>query len=328
MKVSVVIPIYEVKPYLERCVNSVLIQTFKDLEIILVDDGSTDGSGELADKLALVDSRVHVIHQKNQGLSVARNEGLHASTGEYIIFLDSDDEWLMPDGIETMLNESMPGTDLIVFKRVDYWKQGNRKESADYDIDAISKLPDGAAIFSHLIKTQKFQISACFLMSRRKILIENEIFFPIGFADEDISWNLKLWQFAHTVSFHNLPFYGYHHRADSLTTTSSINIFHSNDRIFTNWEALCFNKCTNSVSILSFLANNWVSLGYRYHMITKSDRPIAISILKRHKNLLHYATTPKTHRTALLVKMIGVSKTCVILGFYWRIRKFFTGNIV
>ena len=92
MKVSVVIPVYNVRLYLERCVQSVLRQTYKDLEIILVDDGSKDDSGKLCDQLALSDQRIRVIHQENQGLSGARNTGIRQATGEYIIFLDSDDE--------------------------------------------------------------------------------------------------------------------------------------------------------------------------------------------------------------------------------------------
>lgn len=328
MKVSVVIPVYNVKPYLERCVQSVLRQSFEDLEIILVNDGSTDGSDELADKFATLDTRIRVIHQENQGLSVARNVGLNAASGEYVIFLDSDDEWLLPDGLEKMLCESTPGTDLIVFKRVDFWKQGRREDSLDYDLQAISEEPDGAAVFAYLVKTQQFQISACFLMSRRQVLMDHEIFFPAGYADEDVSWNLRLWQFVKTVSFHNLPFYGYYHRADSLTTTYSIHVFHSNDRILTNWETACLNGCANSASILSFLANIWVSLEYRVHMLQVIDRPEAIRILKRHRNVLNYATSLKARRTANLVKTLGVRRTSVILGIYWHLRTAINGNVV
>lgn len=328
MKVSTIIPVYNVKPYLERCVKSVLQQTFKDMEIILVDDGSTDGSSDLADQLVGLDSRIHVIHQENQGLSVARNIGLQAAAGEYVIFLDSDDEWLLPDGLETMLSKSTPGTDLIVFKRVDFWKQGRRDDSADYDLEAISQLQDGAAVFSYLVRSQQLQISACFLMTRRRVLVDNDVFFLAGYADEDVSWNLHLWQVVKTVSFHNLPFYGYYHRADSLTTTFSIHVFHSNDRILTNWETSCLDGCVNSESILSFLANIWVSLGYHLHKLKDSDKSEAISILKRHKCLLRYATTPKTRRTALLVKTIGVRRTVVILGIYWHLRTAITGDVV
>lgn len=328
MKVSVVIPVYNVKPYLERCIHSVLRQTFKDLEIILVDDGSSDGSGEIADQLATLDMRIRVIHQENHGLSVARNVGLQAASGEYVIFLDSDDEWLLPDGLEIMLSKSKPETDLIVFKRVDFWKQGRRDDSADYDLETIANLPDGAAVFAYLVRIQQFQMSACFLMTRRRVLIDNEIFFPAGFADEDVSWNLRLWQFVKTVSFHNLPFYGYYHRADSLTTTYSIHVYHSNDRILTNWETSCSDGCVNHASILSFLANIWVSLGYHVHLLQDEDKPEAIRLLKKHKGILRYATTPKTRRTAILVKTIGVKWTAVVLGVYWHLRTAVTGNVV
>ncbi len=82
MKVSVIIPVYNVKPYLERCVNSVLRQTYKDLEIILVDDGSTDGSSTLCNQITTIDQRIRVIRQKNQGVSAARNTGIREAAGE------------------------------------------------------------------------------------------------------------------------------------------------------------------------------------------------------------------------------------------------------
>ena len=89
--ISVIIPVYNVKPFLPQCLASVFAQTFRNLEIILVDDGSTDGSGELCDALAAEDPRVRVIHQENGGLSAARNTGIDASTGAWLYFLDSDD---------------------------------------------------------------------------------------------------------------------------------------------------------------------------------------------------------------------------------------------
>lgn len=89
--ISVIIPVYNVKPFLRQCLASVFAQTFRNLEIILVDDGSTDGSGELCDALAAEDPRVRVIHQENGGLSAARNTGIDASTGAWLYFLDSDD---------------------------------------------------------------------------------------------------------------------------------------------------------------------------------------------------------------------------------------------
>ena len=91
VKISVVIPVYNVEKYLQECVNSVLRQTYTDFEVILVDDGSTDSGGRICDDYAQKDPRVRVIHQANGGLSVARNTGLRAAQGKYVYFLDSDD---------------------------------------------------------------------------------------------------------------------------------------------------------------------------------------------------------------------------------------------
>ena len=100
--VSVIIPVYNVLPYLREALDSVINQTYKNLEILIVDDGSTDGSGEVCDEY-LSDPRVIVIHQKNKGLSGARNTGLDRMTGEYVAFLDSDDAF-MPEMVENMLD--------------------------------------------------------------------------------------------------------------------------------------------------------------------------------------------------------------------------------
>lgn len=100
--VSVIIPIYQVEQYIERCVNSVINQTYKNLEIILVDDGSTDASGEIADKYSQIDDRVIVMHKDNGGLSSARNSGLDIANGEYVLFVDSDD-WIDAEMVEYLV---------------------------------------------------------------------------------------------------------------------------------------------------------------------------------------------------------------------------------
>ena len=100
--ISVIIPIYNVEAYLDECVQSILSQTHKQLEIILVDDGSPDGCPAMCDAWAEKDSRIRVIHKENGGLSDARNVGIDAATGDYIAFVDSDD-WIVPEMYEKML---------------------------------------------------------------------------------------------------------------------------------------------------------------------------------------------------------------------------------
>ena len=100
--VSVIVPVYNIAAELPRCVESVLAQTWDALEVILVDDGSTDGSGSLCDSFARQDARVRVIHQKNAGVSAARNAGVSRATGEYLAFVDSDD-YVEPELYEKMV---------------------------------------------------------------------------------------------------------------------------------------------------------------------------------------------------------------------------------
>ena len=99
---SIVIPVFNTEKYLRRCIDSVLAQTYFNIEIILIDDGSTDSSGEICDFYAAIDKRIKVFHQNNKGVSVARNNGISNASGEYILFVDSDD-WLELDMLETML---------------------------------------------------------------------------------------------------------------------------------------------------------------------------------------------------------------------------------
>ena len=102
MKISVIVPVYNCDPYVEQCIRSILAQSYTDLEIICVNDGSTDDSGTILDKLACEDARIRVIHQKNAGASAARNMGIDLATGDLITFVDSDDI-IEPDMYETLL---------------------------------------------------------------------------------------------------------------------------------------------------------------------------------------------------------------------------------
>lgn len=326
MKVSVIIPVYNVKPYLERCIHSVLQQTYKDLEIIMVDDGSTDGSGELAESLKDLSPCIQVVHQENQGLSGARNTGIHHATGEYLVFLDSDDEWLLSDGLDTLMENA--DADLIVFKHVHIWGQERRENTADYDVETICMLPDAQAVFSHLILTQQFRMSACMLLVRREIIIQHQILFPLGYISEDVIWSLHLWQYVHTVSIRNLNFYGYYHRGASISTTPTFKVYDSYDKIFTYWKEQCDNGCVNSEAICVYLADLWTNMGYLYHELPQSDKGFALQVLERHKGLLNNARSSKSKRSQSLVKILGVKYTGVVLGWYWRLRTLIKKNAV
>ena len=113
-KISVIVPVYKVEPYIRKCVDSILGQTFSDIQVILVDDGSPDQCGKICDEYAKQDSRVHVIHQENKGVSAARNAGISLAKGEYIMLVDSDD-FITENMLEKMhdcIAES--GSDIVI----------------------------------------------------------------------------------------------------------------------------------------------------------------------------------------------------------------------
>ncbi len=112
-RVSVIIPIYNTAKYLPRCIESVLCQSFDGFELLLVNDGSTDGSGDICDTYATRDSRIRVFHKENGGVSSARNLGLKEAKGEWVCFVDSDDE-LLPDGLQTMVDAVSSDVDLVM----------------------------------------------------------------------------------------------------------------------------------------------------------------------------------------------------------------------
>lgn len=328
MKVSVIIPVYNVKPYLERCVQSVLGQTYKDIEMILVDDGSTDGSGQLCDELAAKHGQIRVIHQENQGLSVARNIGIQQATGEYIVFLDSDDEWLLTDGLQQIVNRAEANTDLIIFKCVHIYNNGAEIIPKDYAIENIEKLRTASHVFEYLVRTQQFKMSACFLMIRRMMLINHDIFFPVGLFSEDVYWSMHLWQFVKKVNFLNLNFYGYHHREGSISATTTIKVYDSYDQIFSYWKGQCAKGCTNSNIIMAYMSSMWVNRGYAFNKLPDGDKTAALQILRRHVDLLNYAHSQKTILARNLVKFFGVKNTAILLGWYWHWRTRFVGNAV
>ena len=112
--ISIIIPVYKVEKYLEKCVNSVINQTYKNLEIILIDDGSPDDCPAICDKLSKTDKRIKVIHKTNSGVSASRNEGLKIATGEFVAFVDSDD-WIDETMYERLINKQQEQNYDLVF---------------------------------------------------------------------------------------------------------------------------------------------------------------------------------------------------------------------
>ena len=202
MKVSIVVPVYKVEKYLSRCVDSIINQTYKDLEIILVDDESPDNCPAICDEYARKNSRVKVIHQKNAGVSAARNAGLDAALGEWIGFVDSDD-WIEEETYEVALNAAVEQNADIVQWKLDF--PGSTRK-IDYGITQDCLL---LVDRNHCLTW--LQNSCCTQLFKRKLVDDNSIRFPLNVKmGEDRHFSFccmasakKIWQLNRVFYFYN-----------------------------------------------------------------------------------------------------------------------------
>jgi len=218
--ISVIIPVYNVENYLEKCVDSILCQTHPTLEVILVDDGSRDASGSICDTYAARDSRVKVIHQENGGLSRARNAGIAAATGEYISFIDSDD-WIEPDAYAHLL-------DLMERYQVKLVCGGNFDVDGETGNKTMGLCPAKEEVLTaeefvgRMFLWDGFDSSACDKLYHRSLL---ETFrYPEGRVCEDVAVTYKIVLATDRAALSDRPFYNYYHRPGSITISTAEEI--------------------------------------------------------------------------------------------------------
>ncbi len=248
--VSVVIPVYNVAPYLQACVDSLLAQRFTDFEVLLVDDGSTDGSGRLCDELAEADSRVVVFHKANGGACSARNCGIDHAQGEFIVFVDGDD--LVSDNHLGHLMES--DADMVVTGLQKFGaKNGTEKPARrdDFGIDDLAAHWDTPPDMNYLY---------CYPVAKRfraRILREHGIRFDESlFFSEDMCFNLEY--YFHAESFTELPYADYGYRLLPITRDEKYRM--SAAELSAHHEALeaCFRKLYGRIGAgsLPFVRDN------------------------------------------------------------------------
>lgn len=212
--ISVIVPVYNVEKYLNRAVDSILAQTYQKLEIILVDDGSTDRSGAICDAYAEKDSRIKVIHKPNGGPSEARNVGIRASAGVFIGFVDSDD-YIEPDMYEFLYNNLI-------------------RENADVSIcgifsvynNKVEKIPspeyfvlDSKEAIQITLEAEKFSVTSVNRLYRKQ-LFDSVLFPEDKIMAEDAILNVDILLLCDKVVFSTVPKYYYYHRSNSLTTSA------------------------------------------------------------------------------------------------------------
>ncbi|GIJ97802.1 glycosyl transferase [Capnocytophaga stomatis] len=311
---SVIIPVYNVEKYLPECVDSVLQQDFSDYEIILVNDGSTDGSRKICDEYAQKYSSIKVIHKENGGLSDARNFGVKEARGEYLMFLDSDDFWKGTDillDLSKIIEKRHP--DLIINEIASFFEEDSEM--------AVRKFQNADKIKSNifkdnldfLVRNDIYYATACNKTIKRSIVEDNDLLFCKGQIHEDVSWCADIIPYIGTFYLYVNPFYQYRkNRQDSLTY-----------KITTKSATDLMNIIIDQLPKLSKIKGGLPYLSYNYYVCVDKysylkDEEYKRNFLKTmqpYRYLLkHYPTNGFKQKIACLIyRFLGIDKGSTII---------------
>lgn len=259
-EISIIIPVHNAERYLDRCILSVTKQTFSNFELLLVDDGSSDRSGEICDEWAMKDERIIAIHQTNGGSAKARNAGLQRASGMYIGFADSDD-WLEPNMVQTMIERAKEhDSDLVIVGHYDDFQQSDGSISKE-----ISRIPQAFSCDKNVEYRNYFPKllkESCFFqvwdkLYRRELLERHCIRFdqsmPVG---QDASFNIPLTPVVNRVDIMAVPLYHYSCREGSMSSiTFKESYLQSRVRAFEWAESTLRNWCPQ---VIQFFANGCI----------------------------------------------------------------------
>lgn len=316
--ISIIVPVYGVERFLGECIDSILAQSYRTIELILVDDGSTDSSPQICDKYALLDSRVKVIHQPNGGVSRARNVGLKRATGDYILFVDGDDTLGDTHGVAhavEMLSQN-PEIDILSFE-LTYITNKGAYELPPLDVDKLNSLTKEEAI-KHLISIDRFDSAACSKFIRRQIIVDNDIKFIPDIRSEDYDWTLNVVLHSVVIRFMSQRFYHYRQWEGSASATMSTK------HLWDIWHTikLWYDKRPESGLYLDYIAYIYGFLMSRLYLIPeKKLRQELSSQMRKYSHLLKYRGSKKIKSVATLYNICGFSLTCKILGLLVKLRQ-------
>lgn len=298
--ISVIVPIYSVEPYLKKCVDSIINQTYKNLEIILVDDGSPDNCPQICDEYAKADSRIKVIHQKNGGLSAARNAGLDIMTGDYVAFVDSDD-WIEPTMYETLLKNLISFSADISFGGV----ADDVEENNEIKTNKVSNY--GSEPFSEdKISAMKRYFTGSWAAWDKlyKASIFSKIRFPVGEINEDEAIVLDILDSCNLVCYEPCVLYHYMIRPNAGSITNSA---FSEKKLA--WVKHCrynyYLIINDHQELKEYAANKYCcSLLFSIYgliSIKSENKKIKVYIKELRKNIIPFLTIKQTNKTKIKI---------------------------
>ena len=302
MKYSVIIPVYNVEKYIDRCLKSIISQNYDDLEIIVIDNGSTDSSGSICDTYASEYSNISVYHIENHGVSAARNFGLAKAQGEFICFVDADD-YLVGNLFSNMENQLDSGLDLLVFSYYNSLEKNLSETTRSAKILPIEGKKDRnqfIALFTGLFLSD-MMYTVWNKIYRREFLEEHRIMFEQYELGEDVRFNLNVFECVHTISFSKTCYYVYvSGRTDSAMgqynpyrMSYQLEELEKVDQLMTGWDIhddqfIDQIKARILMSNIQNISNQKMSLSKKRHYVEVLCRnQEMIALLKKAASPLH-----------------------------------------
>lgn len=325
--VSIIVPVYKVEDYLRQCVDSILSQNLDSFELILVDDGSPDGSGAICDEYAEKDARVKVIHKENGGLSSARNAGIDASCGEYIIFLDSDDWWNPEVNVSLLLDEvkKKPAVDMFLFSSLDYVEGEGYFKRKEHERLGLISSSSVAEYYKGLLANGNLEVSAATKILKSSFVKNNALYFKHGIKGEDNEWMIRVLRHLKSVHIFKDVFLYMCRMGRVGSITNTIGYQNVKDLIDIVDEALSYRMTNMDDGLkeyeLCFCSYLWfVALGLTSRLSKKERRGI-FPLLKSCASVCRYSNSKKTKMAYRLYRLVGLRVTAWALGKYIRLKQ-------
>lgn len=320
-KVSFILPIYNVEQYLDECIKSIISQEYDNKEIILVDDGSTDKSGEICDRYSTEYSYINTVHIPNGGLSNARNTGLKYANGDYVLFVDSDD-YIEGDVLTSIVSTAVSyNADVVFLEAQKVFSDGRVLALGDGITSQINGLPKDE-VLGIMSECSKYCASACTKLIKKEIFDIPEMLFESGIYSEDVDWTFKLIKNAKTFAYCPDMYYNYRQgRADSITHTNADKRLADLYNILKKWYDQSSNLSGNLKHyVLSNVAYEYTMVMYLYDLCGKVAKNEYKSKIKSNLHILKYRTEKKYKLIYTLSKIFGIDLVSKLLLCYLKFR--------
>lgn len=307
---SIIIPVYKVEDYLEECVDSILSQSYEDFELILIDDGSPDKCPQICDKYKQKDSRVKVVHKENGGLSSARNAGLDIASGDYIVFIDSDDV-IAPNSLMEMKSALSQFQDVLITEY--YSSPGCSMKDMPDNLFTIPQSYQKTDVISYVFYEKKNTWASVQYIVKKDLIDRFHLRFELGYYHEDISWTGQLFLHSQSFAYYNNVWYVRRpDRIDSITnvvkpkrTLDTIKLvskqIHSPE----------YNQLSNVERKIMF--NQYVRAVFssliHYSKYNRLNQLEIVRESKKNIDIFNYAQAIKHRLFVCIMKMIGVDNS-------------------